>query len=206
MNHPVYSAALTTIAILFSSVAFAQDRITGPDTPCIGSKAEYSYCRTENFPHQWRWSATADATVKDRGTTSTCYLAEVTLGKQSTLLTFHQSNPVGVPQVYNVTKQINPKKCEATAKPSEPIFKVEINWAEYQPDGKHPAQSLLDKAYKKRKELTNDKALALEPTSQSNSCTYVYWGCGSCPDGGAKVDAYCSDGGSQPDYSWCESC
>lgn len=40
----------------------------------------------------------------------------------------------------------------------------------------------------------------------SDSCSYVYWGCGSCGGDGARVDAYCGSGGSQPDYSWCEQC
>ncbi|WP_394970359.1 hypothetical protein [uncultured Croceitalea sp.] len=42
----------------------------------------------------------------------------------------------------------------------------------------------------------------------SETCTYVYWGCGSCSGGRARVDAYCDGGGggSQPDYSRCESC
>lgn len=40
----------------------------------------------------------------------------------------------------------------------------------------------------------------------TGDCTYVWWGCGSCGDGAARVDVYCGSGGSEPDYSYCEAC
>lgn len=41
----------------------------------------------------------------------------------------------------------------------------------------------------------------------ADECTVVYYGCGSCADGGARVEYYCnSSGGSQPDYVLCEPC
>ena len=42
---------------------------------------------------------------------------------------------------------------------------------------------------------------------EENDCTYVYYGCGSCGDGLALVEVYCSStGGPQPDGQWCEVC
>ncbi|CAM1357802.1 hypothetical protein [Tenacibaculum xiamenense] len=42
--------------------------------------------------------------------------------------------------------------------------------------------------------------------NKSDSCTLVYWACGSCGGNWALVDAYCGSGGSEPDYSFCELC
>jgi hypothetical protein len=133
------AAATIILTFLDAGVAFAQGTITGPATPCVGAKAEYSYCRSENFPYIWRWSVSGDASVRDAGTTSTCYKAEVTLRERSTLLTFHQSNPVGVPPVQNVTKQISPKRCAAQMKLKSPIAKIDVDWSNYSPSGNHPA-------------------------------------------------------------------
>lgn len=46
-----------------------------------------------------------------------------------------------------------------------------------------------------------------ESLEQSEECTVVYYGCGSCENGGARVEYYCSSsGGSTPDYVTCEPC
>jgi len=37
-------------------------------------------------------------------------------------------------------------------------------------------------------------------------CHVVYHSCGTCDDGGAMVEYYCSPGGNEPDYIVCESC
>jgi predicted metal-dependent RNase len=38
-------------------------------------------------------------------------------------------------------------------------------------------------------------------------CTIVYHACGSCPNGGAMVEYFCSsNGGSEPDYYMCDNC
>lgn len=52
----------------------------------------------------------------------------------------------------------------------------------------------------------SDAKKYLRCLESSESCTYVYWGCGSCGGDWARVDAYCGSGGSEPDYSWCELC
>ena len=88
----------------------------------------------------------------------------------------------------------------------KPIVTIDVDWSQYQPGGNHPAQALLDKIKNKIDQLSTtgeiDKSMA-----EINSCTYQYWGCGSCSGDQARVDAYCSSsGGSQPDYSWCEQC
>lgn len=95
-----------------SQSALAQFEITGSTAPCENSKEEYSYCRTENFSYIWRWSVTGDASVGNFKINENCYLVEITFRKQPITLTFHQKNPPNVPQVYNVTKQITPKKCK----------------------------------------------------------------------------------------------
>ena len=54
-------------------------------------------------------------------------------------------------------------------------------------------------------EEKEDKSF-LECLNANNSCTLVYWSCGSCGGDWARVDAYCGSGGSEPDYSFCELC
>lgn len=86
------------------------------------------------------------------------------------------------------------------------LVKVQVNWAIYSAGGSHPAQSLLDGIHAKLQELRRNKSATVDAHLRSDECSYVYWGCGSCPDGGARVDAYCSSGSSEPDMSWCEGC
>lgn len=207
---PFCTFAPIVFALFYAAFSSAQGSITGVSNPCLNSKEQYSYCPGGNYPYHWRWSVSGDATVVDLGTTSTCYLAEVKIGKRATTLTFHQSNPVGVPQVQNVTKYISPKKCDKTdaviPDVKKPVAEVKVNWAEYKINSKHPNQKLLDQLFSKRQELMENKSLNLESSAKLENCSYVYWGCGSCPGGGARVEAYCGNGGSQPDYSWCESC
>jgi hypothetical protein len=52
------------------------------------------------------------ASMVDLGTADNCYHAEVTVAEGPTTLTFHQRNPVGIPQVYDVRKHIAPRECE----------------------------------------------------------------------------------------------
>lgn len=86
------------------------------------------------------------------------------------------------------------------------LLKIEVNWSEYEPGGSHPAQALLDRIHARLNSLKGDRP-DIHAHLEGGDCSYVYWGCGSCGDGGARVDAYCtSSGGSQPDYSWCEAC
>ncbi len=177
--------------------------IIGPSDPCMDSKVRYRYCPGSNFPYHWSWSITGDAEVVNLGTSGNCYMAEVTIKKRPATLTFHQSNPVGVPQVQDVWKYIQPKKCqEATA----PILKLEICWASYTPNSGHPADHLLTKIWNKLKEMESLKSAEVSKHFAAETCSYVYWGCGSCGEGGARVDVYCGSGGSQPDFSWCEAC
>lgn len=207
---PFYTLISIIFVFIYSAFSSAQGSITGVSDPCLDSRERYSYCPGVNYPYHWRWSVTGDATVTDLGTTSSCYLAEVKVGKRTTTLTFHQSNPVGVPQVQNVTKYISPKKCDKSKTlipdQTKPVAEVKVNWTEYNVGGKNPNQQLLDQLYSKRQELMENKSLNLNSSAKLENCSYVYWGCGSCPSGGARVDAYCGNGGSQPDYSWCESC
>lgn len=85
--------------------------------------------------------------------------------------------------------------------------RISINWKHYRADGSHPAQSLLDSIHAKLRELRSNKGIDISTHVNADECTYVYSGCGSCSDGGAKVEAYCSSsGGNLPDFSWCEQC
>lgn len=104
--------AATLFLIQSSAPVLAQGSIEGSASPCQNSTEKYKYCRSSNFPYHWSWSVTADATVNNLGSNQNCYFAEVIIKRNSTLLTFHQRNPPGVPQVHNVTKQINPRKCK----------------------------------------------------------------------------------------------
>ncbi|HEY0501881.1 MAG TPA: hypothetical protein VGD42_00170 [Lysobacter sp.] len=84
---------------------------------------------------------------------------------------------------------------------------ISINWKQYRPGGAHPAQALLDSIHARLQQLRSNKMLDISAHVNADECTYVYSGCGSCADGGAKVEAYCSSsGGSRPDFSWCEPC
>lgn len=86
--------------------------IDGPAAPCLDSTTRYRFCPGSNFPYHWWWSITgAGASVVDMGTTQRCYLADVTVGSSPATLTFHQRNPVGVPQVHDVRKHIAPAEC-----------------------------------------------------------------------------------------------
>ncbi|MPS71383.1 MULTISPECIES: hypothetical protein [unclassified Novosphingobium] len=38
------------------------------------------------------------------------------------------------------------------------------------------------------------------------ACTVVYYACGTCANGGARVEYFCSAGGSAPDHVGCEAC
>lgn len=102
----------TIFLIPISALVLAQGSIEGNASPCQNSTEEYKYCRSSNFPYHWSWSVTSDAIVNNLGSNQNCYFAEVKIKINSTRLTFHQRNPPGVPQVNNVTKQINPRKCE----------------------------------------------------------------------------------------------
>lgn len=42
--------------------------------------------------------------------------------------------------------------------------------------------------------------------TDNDTCTVVYHACGTCANGGALVEYFCSSGGSQPDYTDCEGC
>jgi hypothetical protein len=87
------------------------------------------------------------------------------------------------------------------------VIKIEVNWSEYDPDGAHPAQAMLNSIRAKLTELESEDPEGIKKHLSNEKCTYVYYACGSCSGGRARVDAYCSsNGGSQPDYSWCESC
>lgn len=111
--HKVLKYLVATIFIIpVSESVLAQGIIEGSASPCQNSTENYKYCRSTNFPYHWSWSVTSDATVNNLGNNHNCYFAEVKIKKNSTLLTFHQRNPPGIPQVYNVTKQINPRKCK----------------------------------------------------------------------------------------------
>lgn len=116
----VIKLALVTFGYACGAMVSAQNldsgRIQGEAEPCQHTKAMYKFCPGSNFPYHWNWTITRDATVADYGTQDNCYLAEVSVGKKSTLLTFNQSNPPGVPQVHNVTKQITPRACAADRK------------------------------------------------------------------------------------------
>lgn len=87
-----------------------------------------------------------------------------------------------------------------------PVLTIKINWNQYSPNGTHPAQRLLDSVRHRLEAFSTSKSAAVSAHIASGECSYVYSACGTCPDGGARVDAYCSDGGSTPDFSWCEDC
>lgn len=106
-------AAVLGIAAAAPGEAGAQgaDEIAGPVTPCHNTKAEYRYCRTSNFPYVWSWEISQGAALRDLGSGSNCYRAEVTFTDRAVTLTFRQRNPPTVPQVYDVRKYIQPKAC-----------------------------------------------------------------------------------------------
>ena len=92
--------------------------IAGPASPCFASTSRYQYCPGSNFPYHWRWSVQGSGgSVTNLGTGDNCYHAEVSVADSPVTLTFHQSNPVGVPQVYDVRKYIVPRECEARVNP-----------------------------------------------------------------------------------------
>ncbi|MBA3676503.1 MAG: hypothetical protein H0W74_03775 [Sphingosinicella sp.] len=70
--------------------------------------------------------------------------------------------------------------------------------------GAGPLQPLVDQLLATANARGGDIASKL---SESEECTIVYFGCGSCDDGGARVEYYCSSsGGSQPDWVECQAC
>jgi hypothetical protein len=72
------------------------------------------------------------------------------------------------------------------------------------PAGTGPLGLLLDGMRRIKDSDDAELAMILE---KSNECTVVYFGCGSCANGGARVEYYCSSsGGSDPDYVTCEPC
>jgi hypothetical protein len=87
--------------------------IQGDPTPCIGSSSRYTYRPGgSNFPYQWSWIVSGDASILNYWTIGDGYVCDVQLGKQTVTLTFQQSNPPGVPPVQNIAKYISPRKCE----------------------------------------------------------------------------------------------
>lgn len=64
----------------------------------------------------------------------------------------------------------------------------------------NPLASLIERAVEGLDEETKARIAA------SGECTVVYHGCGTCENGGALVEYFCSGGGSQPDFTRCESC
>jgi hypothetical protein len=54
------------------------------------------------------------------------------------------------------------------------------------------------------KEIKSDESALkhLSCIETSDSCTYVWYACGSCTESLALVEAYCPEG----DYAWCEQC
>lgn len=88
-----------------------------------------------------------------------------------------------------------------------PVMTIKINWSEYKPNCDHPAQNLLDKIYAKLQQLKIEKPSLVEAMLDGDGCNFVYFGCGSCDAGAARVEAYCNGGGgAEPDYWWCEGC
>jgi len=64
----------------------------------------------------------------------------------------------------------------------------------------NPLASLVERATEGLDEATRAKLEA------SGECTVVYHGCGTCENGGALVEYFCSGGDGSPDYTRCESC
>jgi hypothetical protein len=83
----------------------------------------------------------------------------------------------------------------------KPFKKIEVQWKSGGTD--HPEILLLRQ---KLEELAGTGVTKAREHLALDNCSYVYWGCGSCGEGSARVDAYCGSGGSQPDFSWCEAC
>ena len=82
---------------------------------------------------------------------------------------------------------------------------IKIDWSTNAPSMKGPLNLVLA-GITAQHEAFLAQLDSPEHAEQFSNCTYVYSGCGSCADGGALVEAYCTAGGSQPDYSWCEPC
>lgn len=83
-----------------------------------------------------------------------------------------------------------------------PLMKITVQWKS---GGTDQGESIT-RLRRKLVELSESGVAKAGEHLRKDDCSYVYWGCGSCADGGARVDAYCGDGGSQPDFSWCEAC
>lgn len=197
--------------MLLSAAPVLAQEIEGEGSPCHGAKEIYRYCPQSNFPYIWSWSVSAGASVTTLALDGNCYRAEVTLTKTPVTLTFNQTNPPTVPQVSNKTKYLAPRKCTATqpqgrAKPAESpsAAKLVVDWSRFKPG----AASSMTQALKLAQERTTEAVSAgfASPKASTSVCTYVYWGCGSCAGGAARVDAYCTSGGAEPDFSYCESC
>lgn len=80
------------------------------------------------------------------------------------------------------------------------IARVRVNLAELRAGrkaGSGPMIAAIQHA------LTDEANAAL---AHCDECTIVYHACGSCPDGGAMVEYFCSGGGSEPDYYMCDPC
>lgn len=81
---------------------------------------------------------------------------------------------------------------------ADAVFEIKVNWSN---DKELLANPFMQKAAEWRDRLSV-KSIELG----GDECTYVYYGCGSCGEGYAVVEAYCTSGGSQPDFRWCEAC
>lgn len=83
--------------------------INGPSAVQAGTTQEYTLCPPV-YPYVWKWKVSGDAKVAGESTTGTCYKCQVQFGKQPATITFEQSNPAGVPPVFNLTKTVTIKK------------------------------------------------------------------------------------------------
>ena len=84
--------------------------IKGPSSVAERESHNFSYCKTDNFPYHYSWTASNDAAIEAQSVSGNCYLATVRFGSQNAFVTFSQSNPPGVPPVHNVTKYVTVKK------------------------------------------------------------------------------------------------
>lgn len=79
--------------------------IDGPARVIYNTTHKFSYCPS-NFPYLYKWRVSGDAQIIKESVSPSCYSCEVKFGKQPVTITFEQSNPPGVPQVFNETKYV----------------------------------------------------------------------------------------------------
>lgn len=98
-------------------------------------------------------------------------------------------------------KQKMPTDLVDLLKNGNPHARITVGWGEIGDCGGDGfLKGLKDRAHQAA------SAAGISVLSTSESCTYEYYGCGSCGGDDAYVLAYCGSGGSEPDYWWCESC